>query len=155
MEKAMFGAGCFWGVEAAFRRVEGVTSTAVGYSGGEKEEPAYREVCSGRTGHAEVVYLEFEPEKVTYRELLDLFWRIHDPCTLNRQGPDVGTQYRSAIYFFSPEQGSAARTSRSEEEASGRHRGPIVTEITPASRFWMGEDYHQQYLEKRGIAHCH
>lgn len=155
MEKAMFGAGCFWGVEAAFRRVEGVTSTAVGYSGGEKEEPAYREVCSGRTGHAEVVYLEFEPEKVTYRELLDLFWRIHDPCTLNRQGPDVGTQYRSAIYFFSPEQESAARTSRAEEEASGRHHGPIVTEITPASRFWMGEDYHQQYLEKRGIAHCH
>ena len=155
MEKAMFGAGCFWGVEAAFRRVEGVTSTAVGYSGGEKEEPAYREVCSGRTGHAEVVYLEFEPEKVTYRELLDLFWRIHDPCTLNRQGPDVGTQYRSAIYFFSPEQESAARTSRAEEEASGRHHGPIVTEIAPASRFWMGEDYHQQYLEKRGIAHCH
>ncbi len=155
MEKAMFGAGCFWGVEEAFRRVEGVTRTAVGYSGGEKEEPSYREVCSGRTGHAEVVYLEFEPEKVTYRELLDLFWRIHDPCTLNRQGPDVGTQYRSAIYFFSPEQESAARTSRAEEEASGRHRGPIVTEITPASRFWMGEDYHQQYLEKRGIAHCH
>ena len=155
MEKAMFGAGCFWGVEEAFRRVEGVARTAVGYSGGEKEEPAYREVCSGRTGHAEVVYLEFEPEKVTYRELLDLFWRIHDPCTLNRQGPDVGTQYRSAIYFFSPEQESAARTSRSEEEAPGRHRGSIVTEITPASRFWMGEDYHQQYLEKRGIALCH
>ena len=155
MEKAMFGAGCFWGVEAAFRRVEGVTRTAVGYSGGEKEEPTYREVCSGRTGHAEVVYLEFEPEKVAYRELLDLFWRIHDPCTLNRQGPDVGTQYRSGIYFFTPEQEAAARTSRSEQEASGRHHGSIVTEITPASRFWMGEDYHQQYLEKRGMAHCH
>ncbi len=155
MEKAMFGAGCFWGVEAEFRKVEGVTHTAVGYAGGTKDEPAYREVCSGRTGHAEVVYLEFEPQRVAYQALLDLFWRMHDPCTLNRQGPDVGTQYRSAIYFFSPAQEASARASREEQERSGRHGRPIVTEITPAPRFWMGEDYHQQYLEKRGIASCH
>ena len=154
MEKAMFGAGCFWGVEAAFRRVEGVAYTAVGYSGGTKDEPTYREVCTGRTGHAEVVYLEFEPEKVSYQELLDLFWRIHDPCTLNRQGPDVGTQYRSAVYFFSSEQEAAAQASKQEQDESGRHWGPIVTEITSASRFWMGEDYHQQYAEKNGII-CH
>ena len=154
MEKAMFGAGCFWGVEAAFRKVEGVAYTAVGYSGGTKDEPTYREVCMGRTGHAEVVYLEFEPEKVSYQELLDLFWRIHDPCTLNRQGPDVGTQYRSVVYFFSPEQEAEARASKEKQEESGRHWGPIVTEITPASRFWMGEDYHQQYAEKNGII-CH
>lgn len=154
MEKAMFGAGCFWGVEAAFRKVEGVANTAVGYSGGAKDEPTYREVCTGRTGHAEVVYLEFEPEKVSYQELLNLFWRIHDPCTLNRQGPDVGTQYRSAIYFFSPEQETEAQASKQEQEATGRHWGPIVTEITPVSRFWMGEDYHQQYAEKNGII-CH
>lgn len=148
----MFGAGCFWGVEDAFRRVEGVARTAVGYSGGTKEAPTYAEVCRGRTGHAEVVRVEFDPERVSYPALLDLFWRIHDPCTLNRQGPDVGAQYRSAIYFFSPEQEAAARASKEAEEASGRHWGPIVTEITPASTFWMAEEYHQQYHEKQGIA---
>lgn len=152
MEKATFGAGCFWGVEAAFRQVKGVKTTAVGYSGGTFDNPTYEDVCSGQTGHAEVVQLEFDPNRVSYDELLNLFWDIHDPTTANRQGPDVGSQYRSAIFFHGPEQEAAARASKEREAQSGRFGRPIVTEITPASTFYMAEDYHQQYLEKRGRA---
>ncbi len=155
MEKATFGAGCFWRVEAAFRRIPGVISTAVGYLGGTMENPTYRDVCTDRTGHAEVVEVTYDPAKVTYEELLDLFWKSHDPTTLNRQGPDVGTQYRSAIFFHSAEQERAARASKAALEKSGRLRRPIVTEITPASTFFRAEEYHQQYLEKRGLASCH
>ena len=154
MEKATFGAGCFWGVEAAFQEVEGVVSTAVGYSGGHLQKPTYQDVCSGRTGHAEVVQLEYDPARVSYDQLLDVFWENHDPTTLNRQGPDIGAQYRSAIFFHTPEQEAAARASKTRLERSGRYPRPIVTEITPASEFWRAEDYHQRYLEKRGLAHC-
>ena len=154
MEKATFGAGCFWGVEAAFQEVEGVVSTAVGYSGGSLRNPTYEDVCSGRTGHAEVVQIEYDPARVSYDQLLDVFWENHDPTTLNRQGPDMGEQYRSAIFFHTPEQEAAAKASKARLEGSGRYRRPIVTEITPASEFWRGEDYHQRYLEKRGLAHC-
>src|SRR5882724_2913157 len=154
MEKATFAAGCFWGVEAAFRQVEGVTATAVGYSGGHVPNATYKEVCSGRTGHAEVVQVDFDPSKVSYDRLLDIFWENHDPTTLNRQGPDVGEQYRSAIFFHTPEQQAAAAASKEKLQASGKFRRPIVTEITPASEFFKAEDYHQQYLEKRGLAHC-
>ncbi len=149
MEKATFAAGCFWGVEAAFREVEGVTSTQVGYSGGSLDDPAYEDVCSGRTGHAEAVRVEYDPSKVSYDELLAVFWEIHDPTTLNRQGPDVGTQYRSAIFFHDAEQEAAARASKEKLQKSGGFSGKIVTEITPASTFHRAEDYHQQYLEKR------
>ena len=152
MEKAMFGAGCFWGVEAAFRQVKGVLSTAVGYSGGHLGNPTYKDVCSGRTGHAEVVEVEYDPAQVTYDDLLNVFWDNHDPTTMNRQGPDVGAQYRSAIFFHTPEQEVAAKASK--EKAQSRFRNKIVTEITPASEFYRAEDYHQQYLEKRGLAHC-
>lgn len=152
MEKATFGAGCFWGVEAAFRRVKGVLSTAVGYAGGHFVKPTYKDVCSGKTGHAEVVELEFDPGQVSYDALLNVFWENHDPTTLNRQGPDVGAQYRSAIFFHSAEQEAAAKTSK--ERAQSRFKNRIVTEITPASEFHRAEDYHQQYLEKRGLAHC-
>ena len=154
MAKALFGAGCFWGVEAAFRQVEGVLATAVGYSGGRKENPTYEDVCSGRTGHAEVVEVEYDPSKVSYEKLLDVFWENHDPTTLNRQGPDVGEQYRSAIFFLAPEQEAAARASKERLEKSGRYKRPIVTEITPASKFYRAEEYHQRYLEKHGLAHC-
>jgi len=154
MEKATFGAGCFWGVEAAFQEVEGVVSTAVGYSGGHLQKPTYQDVCSGRTGHAEVVQLEYDPARVSYDQLLDVFWENHDPTTLNRQGPDIGAQYRSAIFFHTPEQEAAARASKTRLERSGRYPRPIVTEITPASEFWRAEDYHQHYLEKRGLASC-
>ena len=154
MEKATFGAGCFWGVEAAFQEVEGVVSTAVGYSGGSLRNPTYEDVCSGRTGHAEVVQIEYDPARVSYDRLLDVFWENHDPTTLNRQGPDIGEQYRSAIFFHTPEQEAAAKASKARLKGSGRYRRPIVTEITPASEFWRGEDYHQRYLEKRGLAHC-
>ncbi len=152
MEKATFGAGCFWGVEAAFRQVKGVLSTAVGYSGGHFPNPTYKDVCSGRTGHAEVVEVEYDPSQVAYDDLLNVFWDNHDPTTMNRQGPDVGAQYRSAIFFHTPEQEAAARTSK--EKAQSRFKNKIVTEITPASDFNRAEDYHQQYLEKRGLAHC-
>ena len=154
MAKALFGAGCFWGVEAAFRQVEGVLATAVGYSGGRKENPSYEDVCSGRTGHAEVVEVEYDPSKVSYDKLLDVFWENHDPTTLNRQGPDVGEQYRSAIFFLDPEQEALARASKESLEKSGRYKRPIVTEITPASTFYRAEEYHQRYLEKHGLAHC-
>ncbi|HEY6391994.1 MAG TPA: peptide-methionine (S)-S-oxide reductase MsrA [Bryobacteraceae bacterium] len=154
MQKATFGAGCFWGIEAAFRQTPGVTSTAVGYMGGTLKNPTYQDVCSGRTGHAEVVQVEFDPAQVSYERLLAVFWENHDPTTLNRQGPDVGTQYRSAIFFHTPEQESAARASADAIGRSGRYRRPVVTEITPAPEFWLAEEYHQQYLEKRGVAHC-
>jgi len=155
MAKATFGAGCFWGVEAAFRRVKGVTSTRVGYSGGTMKKPSYNDVCTDRTGHAEVVEVEYDPAKVSYEELLNVFWDIHDPTTLNRQGPDVGTQYRSVIFFHSPEQEALAKASKEKLQHSGRFKRPIATEITPASEFYMAEDYHQQYLEKRGQESCH
>jgi len=155
MEKATFGAGCFWGVEAAFRQMDGVIGTAVGYMGGQRDNPSYEEVCTDRTGHAEVVQVEFDPARIGYEQLLDLFWQMHDPTTLNRQGPDVGTQYRSAIFFHNPEQEAVARASKERLDASGRFRRPIVTDITPAATFWKAEDYHQRYLEKRGLASCH
>jgi peptide-methionine (S)-S-oxide reductase len=154
MSKATFAAGCFWGVEAAFRQVPGVRSTAVGYSGGTLEAPTYADVCNGDTGHAEVVEVDFDPARVSYDALLDVFWENHDPTTLNRQGPDVGEQYRSAIFFHDPEQEKSARASKEKLERSGRFRRPIVTEITPASRFWRAEEYHQQYLEQKGLASC-
>ena len=153
MEEATFGAGCFWGVEAAFGQLSGVQSTSVGYLGGDFENPTYQHVCSGQTGHAEVVRVEYDPALISYEDLLDLFWKVHDPTTSNRQGPDVGTQYRSAVFFHTPEQQAAAETSKAQLEASGRYPNPIVTEITPVSEFYMAEDYHQQYFEKRGIAH--
>ena len=155
MEKATFGAGCFWGVEAAFRQVSGVVDAAVGYMGGTLENPTYQDVCTDTTGHAEVVHVTFDPARVSYQQLLDLFWEIHDPTTLNRQGPDVGRQYRSAVFFHSVEQESAAKSSKQKLQTSGRLQRPIVTEITPASTFYRAEDYHQRYFEKRGIAACH
>ena len=148
MERATFGAGCFWGVEAAFRQIPGVVEVTSGYSGGTRPEPSYEDVCSGATGHAEVVDVEFDPDRVSYGELLERFWEIHDPTTPNRQGPDVGTQYRSAIFFHTPEQEAAAIKSR--EEAQSRFDREIVTEIAPASEFWRAEDYHQRYYERRG-----
>ena len=155
MEKATFGAGCFWGVEAAFRQIKGVASTAVGYMGGTLEQPTYQDVCMDHTGHAEVVQVEFDPAQFSYQELLRVFWENHDPTTPNRQGPDVGTQYRSVIFFHTPEQEAAAKASKIELEKSGVHRRPIVTAIEPAAEFWRAEEYHQQYLEKRGLATCH
>lgn len=155
MEKATFGAGCFWGVEETFRQTPGVVSTAVGYMGGTTEHPTYEQVCSHTTGHAEVVEVTFDPSRISYDELLRLFWDCHDPTQKNRQGPDVGTQYRSAIFFHSPEQEQAARESFEREEASGRYSRLLTTEIVPASTFWRAEEYHQQYLAKRGRSGCH
>ncbi len=149
MEKATFGAGCFWGVETAFRRVEGVVSTSVGYIGGTTENPTYGDVCTGQTGHAEAVEVVYDPARVKYEDLLAIFWSVHDPTTLNRQGPDVGTQYRSAIFHHTPEQETAARASMEELRQSGSSRREIVTEITPATEYYVAEDYHQQYFEKR------
>lgn len=153
MKKSTFAAGCFWGVEAAFRKVPGVSSTRVGYSGGSLENPSYEDVCTGKTGHAEAVEVEYDPSQVSYEKLLELFWSCHDPTTPNRQGPDVGTQYRSVAFFHDAEQEMAARASKGKQESSGRHSSPIVTEIVPASRFYPAEDYHQQYFEKRGWSH--
>ncbi len=153
MEKAGFAAGCFWGDETAFRKIKGVRSAIVGYTGGSLENPTYEAVCTERTGHAEAIEVEYDPAVVSYEDLLEAFWSMHDPTTMNRQGPDVGTQYRSAILFHTPEQEAAARASKAKLESSGRFRNPIVTEITPASTFYRAEEYHQQYLEKRGIAH--
>jgi peptide-methionine (S)-S-oxide reductase len=154
-QKATFGAGCFWGVEAAFRQIPGVVATAVGYAGGTLANPTYKDVCTDRTGHAEVVEVEYDPDRVAYDDLLTVFWENHDPTQLNRQGPDWGTQYRSVIFVHSPEQEAAATASKAERAANGRYRRPIVTEITPAPPFYRAEDYHQQYLEKRGLASCH
>ncbi len=154
-EKATFGAGCFWGVEAAFRQVPGVIDAAVGYAGGHLPNPTYRDVCTDETGHAEVVQVEYDPAQVSYDALLNVFWENHDPTTVNRQGPDVGTQYRSVIFYHSPEQEAAARASKEKMDRSGAFRRPIVTQIEPAPEFYRAEDYHQRYLEKRGLAHCH
>ena len=151
-ESAIFGAGCFWGVEEAFRCLPGVVKTEVGYSGGHTQNPTYRDVCSHTTGHAEVVRVEFDPAVVSFDQLLDVFWDEHDPTQLNRQGPDVGDQYRSAIFFTSPEQEKAARESLEKRQAN--YSRPIVTRIVPAEPFWRAEEYHQQYLAKRGQASC-
>jgi peptide-methionine (S)-S-oxide reductase len=154
-EIATFGAGCFWGIEAAFRRVPGVLDAVVGYSGGQTQNPSYQEVCTDTTGHAEVVQVTFDPEKISYDQLLNVFWTIHDPTQVNRQGPDYGKQYRTAIFFHSPEQEAAAKKSKQALDASGKLRRPVATEITPAGTFWRAEEYHQRYLEKRGAASCH
>jgi peptide-methionine (S)-S-oxide reductase len=151
-EKATFGGGCFWGVEVAFRNVPGVVDTAVGYMGGTVANPSYEDVCTDRTGHAEVVQVEFDPAELTYEELLDTFWEVHDPTQRNRQGPDIGSQYRSVIFFHSPEQEEQAAEAKARVQA-GFDR-PVVTELVPASEFWRAEDYHQQYLVKRGLATC-
>ncbi len=155
METATFGGGCFWGVEAAFRQIPGVADAAVGYMGGTLDNPTYKDVCTDRTGHAEVVQVTFDPAKLKYEQLLDAFWQLHDPTQFNRQGPDYGKQYRSVIFFHSPEQERAARESKQRLDASGRFSKKIVTEISPAQTFWRAEDYHQRYLEKRGLAQCH
>jgi len=151
-EKATFGAGCFWGVEAAFRQLEGVLSTAVGYMGGRRKNPTYEDVCTDETGHAEVVQVEYDPAQLSYPDLLELFWQIHDPTTPNRQGPDVGTQYRSVIFFHTPEHKALAEASRERLEKSGRYRSRMVTEIQPAAEFFRAEEYHQRYHEKRGFS---
>jgi peptide-methionine (S)-S-oxide reductase len=155
MDTATFAAGCFWGVEEAFRQIPGVIDTAVGYLGGHMQDPTYQDVCTDETGHAEVVQVTYDPAKVSYEQLLDSFWSAHDPTTLNRQGPDVGTQYRSAIFYYSPEQERIALASKDKAQNSGKFRRPIVTEITPTSPFYRAEEYHQKYLAKRGVSHCH
>ncbi len=154
-EIATFGAGCFWGIEAAFRRVPGVLDAMVGYSGGQTENPTYKDVCTDETGHAEVVQVTFDPVKVSYERLLDAFWQMHDPTQVNRQGPDFGSQYRTAIFFHSLEQEAAAKKSKAALDASGKFRRLIATEIPPAGPFYRADDYHQRYLEKRGAASCH
>jgi peptide-methionine (S)-S-oxide reductase len=154
-EKATFGAGCFWGVEAAFRRMPGVKSTAVGYEGGHTQNPTYKDVCTDATGHAEVVQIEFDPAQISYQRLVEAFFQLHDPTQLNRQGPDWGTQYRSAIFYHSPEQQQVAQATKQTLAGSGKFSKPIVTEVVPAQEFYKAEDYHQQYLEKRGLASCH
>jgi peptide-methionine (S)-S-oxide reductase len=154
-EKAMFGAGCFWGVEQAFREVPGVIDAVSGYSGGQLDKPTYKDVCSDATGHAEVVEVTYDPEKVKYEQLLDVFWQMHDPTQVNRQGPDFGTQYRSVIFYYTPEQEKTAQASKETLGKSGRLSKPIATSIEPAKTFWPAEDYHQRYLEKRGLRHCH
>ncbi|HZD76734.1 MAG TPA: peptide-methionine (S)-S-oxide reductase MsrA [Acidobacteriaceae bacterium] len=155
MEKATFGAGCFWGVEARFQQVPGVVETAVGYEGGALENPTYKDVCTDRTGHAEVVELTFDPQKVSYSALLDLFFELHDPTQVNRQGPDWGAQYRTVVFFHSPEQEAAARAAIARLDASHKHAKPIATQVVPAATFWRAEEYHQKYLEKRGAVSCH
>ena len=152
METATFGAGCFWGVESVFEQVDGVTATKVGYTGGFTQEPSYEDVCSHRTGHAEAVEVTYDPARVSYDTLLDIFWMNHDPTQLNRQGPDVGDNYRSVIFFDSPAQEAAAVASKKRLEESGRYRRPIVTEIVPSATFWDAEEYHQKYFTRRGIA---
>ena len=155
MAKAIFAAGCFWGVEATFRQIPGVISTRVGYTGGHTANPTYKEVCSDSTGHAEAVEVEYDPAKVSYDQLLKVFWENHDPTQLNRQGPDWGSQYRSTIFFTTAEQEAAARASKERLIRAGAYGKPIVTQIVPAGPFYPAEDYHQQYLEKRGLATCH
>ncbi|MCH8322025.1 MAG: peptide-methionine (S)-S-oxide reductase MsrA [Proteobacteria bacterium] len=154
MAQAMFGAGCFWGVEATFKKVEGVTKTEVGYAGGGKDDPTYQEVCGDTTGHAEVVVVDFDAEAVSFADLLEVFWSCHNPTTLNRQGSDVGSQYRSVIFTFDDEQQTLAEKSKAGQEASGRFKGPVVTAIEPVSSYWPAEDYHQNYFEKEGIGAC-
>ena len=154
MEKATFGAGCFWGVEAAFRKVKGVKDTAVGYMGGTTKNPTYKEVCTDKTGHAEVVQIEYDPEVITYDEILNIFWEIHDPTQVNRKGPDFGSQYRSVIFYHSDEQKVKAISSKEKLQNSGRYRRKIATEIMPASTFWRAEEYHQCSHEKHGKEVC-
>jgi peptide-methionine (S)-S-oxide reductase len=154
-EIATFGAGCFWGIEANFQRIPGVITAESGYSGGHVANPTYKDVCTDETGHAEVVQVTFDPEKVSYEKLLDAFWQMHDPTQVNRQGPDYGSQYRSAIFFHSPEQEAAAKKSKAALQASGKLRRAVATEITAAGTFWRAEEYHQKYLEKRGATSCH
>ncbi len=155
IQKATFGAGCFWGVEDTFRAVKGVTDVAVGYEGGTLANPTYRDVCTDRTGHAEVVEVDYDPAQVSYQELLQVFWSNHNPTTLNRQGPDAGTQYRSAIFYHTPEQATAAEASKAQLEQSGKFKRPIVTQVVPASTFYRAEEYHQSYLAKHGLSNCH
>jgi peptide-methionine (S)-S-oxide reductase len=155
MAKATFAAGCFWGVEATFRQIPGVTSTRVGYIGGQTDNPTYKDVCTDGTGHAEAVEVDFDPTKVPYTDLLKVFWENHDPTQVNRQGPDWGTQYRSAIFYHSPEQAHEAQASKESLDKAHRYSKPIATQIVPAVTFYPAEDYHQQYLEKRGLASCH
>jgi peptide-methionine (S)-S-oxide reductase len=155
MATATFAAGCFWGVEEAFRRTPGVTETAVGYMGGHLDNPTYQAVCTDRTGHAEAVQVEFDPSRISYQQLLDLFWQIHDPTTLNRQGPDVGTQYRSVIFYHDEAQKAAATASLERLQAKGSLRRPIVTQVTAATTFWRAEQYHQKYVQKHGGGSCH
>jgi peptide-methionine (S)-S-oxide reductase len=155
MQKAIFAAGCFWGIESAFRQVEGVLEATVGYTGGTTENPTYEQVCTGRTGHAEAVEVTFDPQRISYEQLLDVFWKIHDPTQLNRQGPDTGTQYRSAVFYLDDSQREAAEASKTRLAESGSFPRPIVTEITQASAFYPAEEYHQRYLEKRGVRQCH
>jgi peptide-methionine (S)-S-oxide reductase len=155
MAKATFAAGCFWGVEATFRQLPGVISTRVGYTGGHSANPTYKQVCTDTTGHAEAVEVDYAPAKLSYDKLLEVFWENHDPTQLNRQGPDWGKQYRSAIFFHTPEQEAAAKASKEKLEKSRRFSKPIVTQIVPAETFFEAEDYHQQYLEKKGLASCH
>jgi len=155
MAKAIFAAGCFWGVEATFRQLPGVLATRVGYTGGKTENPTYKQVCTDATGHAEAVEVEYDPARLSYDKLLEVFWENHDPTQLNRQGPDWGTQYRSAIFFTTPEQEAAAKASKEALENSHRFSKMIVTQIVPAVTFFEAEDYHQQYLEKKGLASCH
>lgn len=154
-EKATFAAGCFWGVESAFRQMDGVIDAQVGYTGGKTAEPTYREVCSGNTGHAEAIEVTFDPVKVSYDKLLNLFWRMHDPTQVNRQGPDIGTQYRSAVFYHSPEQKAAAEASKATLDKSGKHKKPVATQIVPAAPFYRAEEYHQRYFEKNGGPACH
>jgi peptide-methionine (S)-S-oxide reductase len=155
MAKATFAAGCFWGVEARFQQLPGVTATAVGYEGGSLEQPTYQQVCTDRTGHAEAVEIDFDPAKITYEQLLDEFFSLHDPTQLNRQGPDWGTQYRSVVFFHSPEQEAAAKATIARLTEEKRFSRPIVTQVVPAETFWRAEEYHQKYLEKRGAVSCH
>jgi peptide-methionine (S)-S-oxide reductase len=154
MKKATFGAGCFWGVETAFRRVPGVISAAVGYSGGHRDNPTYEDVCTDRTGHAEVVQVEYDPSRAAYEDLLEVFWNCHDPTQLNRQGPDIGTQYRSVIFYHDDQQKAEAEEAKARMESLGIYRRPIVTQIVPAAPFFRAEEYHQQYLAKKGLDSC-
>jgi len=155
MQKAIFGAGCFWGVELTFSKVEGVESTAVGYCGGSVPDPTYEIVCTGQSGHAEVVLVEFDPDKVSFDKLLETFWSLHDPTTLNRQGPDIGTQYRSVIFFQDEDQATLSNASKDKLQASGKYKNDIVTEIVSSKHFYRAEEYHQKYLEARGLGNCH
>jgi peptide-methionine (S)-S-oxide reductase len=154
-EKATFAAGCFWGVEAAFRRVPGVLDAQVGYTGGSTADPTYKEVCTGATGHAEAIEITFDPAKVTYQTLVELFLKMHDPTQMNRQGPDVGTQYRSAVFYHSPEQKAAAEAAKAALDKSGKYKKPVATQIVPAGPFYRAEEYHQRYFEKNGGPSCH
>lgn len=154
-EKATFAAGCFWGVESAFRQVSGVIDTQVGYTGGVMADPTYQDVCTDATGHAEAIEITFDPAKVSYEKLLEFFWRMHDPTQIDRQGPDVGTQYRSAIFYHSPEQKAAAEASKAALDKSGKYKKPVATQILPAGRFYRAEEYHQRYFEKNGGPACH